>query len=263
MITQLGEETFYIVALAFVYWSYNKKLGRKLAIVVLTSLWINGLVKLLLKMPRPPKNVQKVEVSGYGFPSGHAQGSTTIWGYLSLKIRKYWFYIVSVVLVALISYSRIYLQVHYTQDIIGGITLGIITLLVFEIIDQKLSDKISKMSTIQKLLIPLIYTCILVLVPYILFSSTEDITSLIVITGAIFGITEGFVIEEEKIDLKDCETNKSRILRFVIGLAVVFPVIVILRKVLLGSLLSIFLLYTIIGLLMGLGMPYIFKKLKL
>ena len=262
-ITQLGEEMFYIVALAFVYWSFNKKLGRKLAIVVLTSLWINGLFKFLLKLPRPPESVRKIDVSGYGFPSGHAQGSTTLWGYLSLKIKKNWFYVLSAVLIAMISYSRIYLQVHYVQDIIGGFLLGVATLIVFEFIDKKSTSHVSSFSFLQKLVIPAIFTLVLVSVPYVLFSSSEDIVGMIVIAGALFGITEGFIIEEDKVKLEDCTTTKSRIIRFLIGLAIVIPIMIALRQVLSTTLASVFLFYTIIGLLMGLVVPYIFKKLKL
>ena len=263
VVTQLGEEMFYIVALAFVYWSFNKKLGKKLAIVVLTSLWINGFFKFLLKLPRPPKSVQKIEASGYGFPSGHAQGSTTLWGYLSLKIKKNWFYLFSAILIAMISYSRIYLQVHYIQDIIGGFLLGVATLIAFEYIDRKSTSHLSSVSFLQKLAIPAIFTLILVSVPYILFSSSDDIAGMIVIAGAFFGITEGFIIEEEKVKLNDPTTTKSRIIRFLIGLTIVIPIMIALRQVLSESLTSVFLLYTIIGLLMGLVVPYIFKKLEL
>lgn len=260
-VTQLGEELFYIVALAFVYWSINKKLGRKLAIIVLTSLWINGFFKLLLKLPRPPEAVRKIEVSGYGFPSGHAQGSTSLWGYLSLKIRKYWLYVISAVLVVLISYSRIYLQVHYVQDIIGGSVLGILTIIAFELIDRKSAGFISSRPFLQKLTIPAIYVAILVTVPLVFFLN-EDITGMIVISGAVFGMAEGFIIEEEKIKLEDSKTNRSRIVRFIIGLGIVFPVMIALRQVLSTTLASLFVLYTIIGLLMGLGVPYVFKRLK-
>ena len=260
-VTQLGEELFYIVALAFVYWSLNKKLGRKLAIVVLTSLWINGFFKVLLKLPRPPESVRKIEASGYGFPSGHAQGSTTLWGYLSLKIKKYWLYVVSAVLVSLISYSRIYLQVHYLQDIIGGFILGILTLIVFELIDKKSTEFISNRPLLQKLAIPAIYVATLVMISFAFFFN-EDITGMIIILGAVFGMTEGFVIEEEKVKLEDSKTNKSRIIRFLIGLGIVFPAMIALRQVLSTTVISLFILYTMLGLSMGLGVPYVFKKLK-
>ena len=136
-------------------------------------------------------------------------------------------------------------------------------MIAFEYIDRKSTSHLSSVSFLQKLAIPAIFTLILVSVPYILFSSSDDIAGMIVIAGAFFGITEGFIIEEEKVKLNDPTTTKSRIIRFLIGLTIVIPIMIALRQVLSESLTSVFLLYTIIGLLMGLFVPYIFKKLEL
>lgn len=60
----------------------------------------------------------------YGFVSSHAANSFAA-AILSLGLmRKKWFTIMMLVWASLVSYSRVYLGVHYPGDIIGGAVLG-------------------------------------------------------------------------------------------------------------------------------------------
>jgi undecaprenyl-diphosphatase len=63
----------------------------------------------------------------YGFPSGHAATSMFLALYLSLSISRYRrrFVIILFSWVALFSYSRLYLGVHFPLDIICGYILGL------------------------------------------------------------------------------------------------------------------------------------------
>lgn len=68
---------------------------------------------------------------GSGFPSGHALGSTMVWGGLALVLEAGTFRkrvgIASVV-VGLVSVSRLVLGVHYLVDVLAGIFIGVIAL---------------------------------------------------------------------------------------------------------------------------------------
>jgi membrane-associated phospholipid phosphatase len=66
--------------------------------------------------------------SGYGFPSGHAIGSTVVYGGLALVSdvgtrRRRW--IGAGLLVGLVSLSRVVVGVHYLVDVLVGILVGI------------------------------------------------------------------------------------------------------------------------------------------
>lgn len=62
----------------------------------------------------------------YGFVSSHAANSFAIAVFFSLLIKKQWASVLLLLWATLVSYSRIYLGVHYPGDILGGAILGAI-----------------------------------------------------------------------------------------------------------------------------------------
>ncbi len=62
----------------------------------------------------------------YGFVSSHAANTFGLAAFTSLLFRKRWFTWFIFIWAAVVSYSRIYLGVHYPLDIIGGALLGMI-----------------------------------------------------------------------------------------------------------------------------------------
>ena len=91
--------------------------------------------------------------TSYSYPSGHALGSTILYGFLSyLLATRYpqfsWLiYALAGILIFAIGLSRLYLGVHWSTDIIGGYCIGFlwvmlcITMLrlqkIIKIIEQK------------------------------------------------------------------------------------------------------------------------------
>ena len=63
----------------------------------------------------------------YGFISSHASNTFGLCVFLSLLIRHRGLSLLLLVWASLSTYSRIYLGVHYPGDILGGITVGVIT----------------------------------------------------------------------------------------------------------------------------------------
>lgn len=77
----------------------------------------------------------------YGFVSSHAANSFGLAVFLTLLLKKKWFSWSIIAWAALVSYSRVYLGVHYPGDILGGAVLGTILSLgvywVYRLIEKK------------------------------------------------------------------------------------------------------------------------------
>lgn len=128
-ISDLGSESGYIVLLLAIYLGYDASIGRRVGVYLLLAFTINFHLKELFGTQRPFLVDEEVlrsteEDLGPSFPSGHAQASTVFWGYLATRVRKLWFWILAVVLIALIALTRVYLGVHYPLDVVGGILIG-------------------------------------------------------------------------------------------------------------------------------------------
>lgn len=139
-VTRLGNEGFYLVFLPLVYWNLDRPFGFRLTILFLVSMFTNFVLKDTLQLPRPSgpgiRVPEGAAATGYGFPSGHAQGNTTIWAAIALRYRSPWLTVMACVIVGLVSLSRVYLGVHYPADVLGGIAIGLlVTVLFFRIAD--------------------------------------------------------------------------------------------------------------------------------
>jgi len=133
-VTNLGHEYAYILILLVVYWCVDRRIGHRLALVFLSSMWLNGYLKEIFQTPRPsPDDGVRVLVheASFSFPSGHAQGSMTLWGFLALSLRRPWLWAASAILILLVGVSRIYLGAHFLGDVVGGWLIGALVLAVF------------------------------------------------------------------------------------------------------------------------------------
>ncbi len=126
----------------------NKKIKISLAIDLLGITIINNLLKVIITRDRPNIN-RLVTETGYSFPSGHSITSMVLYGYLIYLIYKYIdnkkikipLIIILSLLIVTIGFTRIYLGVHYTSDVIGGFLLGVAYLIIFIGVSNKYIEK--------------------------------------------------------------------------------------------------------------------------
>ena len=137
-VTWLGSEEFFLLVMPALYWCVNRRLGLGLAVVLITSNALNGLFKLALHLPRPywidPRVRALSSETTYGLPSGHAQHAAAVWGYLAsqaARVRPALAWALALVLIGLISFSRVYLGMHFPLDVAGGWLIGAGLLSVF------------------------------------------------------------------------------------------------------------------------------------
>lgn len=141
-ITFLGRHEFLIPAnLALIaYFLIVKKhkwYSIKVPAVALSSVGLMFILKHLFGRERPLIPLLE-EAKGLSFPSGHALMSITFYGLLIYivyhsvenKAAKWALIIALLVLIQLIGFSRIYLRVHYTTDVMAGFAMGFLWLFI-------------------------------------------------------------------------------------------------------------------------------------
>lgn len=116
------------IALAWLLFRDVKRLGVVLAFAALAGAEFVALLKRDLHVTRPAGG--KAAGLGYSFPSGHSTGSMAIAVVLTyVAVRGHHAHArliatVSAVVVLLVGISRVYLDVHWTSDVLGGWVIG-------------------------------------------------------------------------------------------------------------------------------------------
>jgi undecaprenyl-diphosphatase len=99
---------------------------------------LNQLLKTLFQRVRPDLFPGPFNLTSYSFPSGHSMGSIACYGMLAFigarllrRRRQRILLIISAALLVLcIGFSRIYFDVHYPTDVVGGFLAGAIWLVI-------------------------------------------------------------------------------------------------------------------------------------
>jgi len=111
-------------------------------LLFLTSIFTAATIKILkalIQSPRPISNL--IQETGFSFPSGHTTFAVVFFGLLTYIFtkpkHKIPAIITSTIIIIIIALSRLYLQVHYLTDIIGGLITGTIILTLSILIHKK------------------------------------------------------------------------------------------------------------------------------
>jgi membrane-associated phospholipid phosphatase len=137
----LGTEDLLLLLMPFIYWCVDSGFGARLLFLVVISDFTNGLLKWILHLPRPywvDTRVKALESEvSYGLPSGHTQSATVGWGYLAVRINRWWMWLISVLIIVGVATARVALGMHFVGDVIGGLILGLIVLTAFVLIEPR------------------------------------------------------------------------------------------------------------------------------
>ncbi|MHC5796699.1 phosphatase PAP2 family protein [Lacisediminihabitans sp. FW035] len=116
---------FVVPAIAAVALLFTRGVWAALAVLPLRPVtqWAVEYLKGVFDRPRPPHREIAVSLSAY--PSGHSAVAASLIVVLALLVRHRWFTILGVLYVVAMGYSRLYLNVHWLTDTLGGTALGI------------------------------------------------------------------------------------------------------------------------------------------
>ena len=141
------------VCVLFLIIPKTRKVGLVCACSLLCTYMIdNILLKNLVERIRPYEVVENLHrligaQSDFSFPSGHAGASFAV-AVVMLKELPKKIGIPALVLAVLISFSRLYVGVHYPSDVLAGIVVGTVVALVSCFVYHKILNR-KKVSTEQ------------------------------------------------------------------------------------------------------------------
>ena len=261
--TFLGEETFAILLLIAVYWCWDKRLGEYLLFSLYTAMSVNGLMKDLICRPRPFLNeefsdLRYVKVksllvdtehlsASWSFPSGHSQTAGSIYGSL-MNGRRAWAKIAGIVVILLVMVSRVYLGVHYPTDTIVGAVLGLLCAWVCGLLYRRFY---------QHRILLMGAAVLLSGVMLLVSPSGDSIKTLAMGVGAVAGMW----LEDGLVEFRSANGILGRVLRLVIGFAVIMGIRIGLKALLPDMMWCHALRYGLMGLFGTFVWPWVFTKM--
>ncbi len=264
-ITEFGGTLIYLAIFFILFWGVNKNLARNLFIVYVASNCVNFYAKSIIGRERPPEsNWLLIDASHLSTPSGHAQSSSTFWGYIALKSRRAIMWIISIVIIILVGLSRLYLGVHWFGDILTGWLFGIILLDVVLILETPIKNFASRHNIILIYLGLAILGLVVMLFTEIFLQIEYNFGSP---GGQMIGLGIGFALEEKFVNF-DANNNIDKkwkvILRILIGILLIAIVYLVIYLIIDTDIYWMNALHYIITLVIGIVIwPAIFKKINL
>jgi len=262
-VTFMGEAEFFLLLLPAVFWSVDLAVGARMIFAFLLSTYVNNGLKYLIAHPRPPDldpAVRLASAEGYGLPSGHAQSAVIVWGYLASAFRKTWLWIVALLLILLIGFSRIYLGVHFPTDVLGGWIVGVVFLLAYLALEFRVETWLKRLSLAAQLALTVLVPLVLLL----LFHSGDAPK----VMGAMLGGGVGLVWLVRAVPFRAAGPLWQRVVRFLVGVVILFVIYFGLKAIFPGEGEPLYLAlsavrYALLGLWMSLGAPWLFLRLRL
>lgn len=219
--TLFGEEFIMVAVMGFFYWSYDKRIAKRLCINVMCILALAPMIKNLVFRRRPyfdnPEvicldpvengaDIYDIEAQGFSFPSAHSACAAALYPTLALYIKRNFMGVFAVVIPLLVGISRFCLGVHYPTDVFAGWAIGLLVAIAV----SKLTESVKNED--------LLYVILLVLgSPGLFYCSTTDYYTGY---GLFAGCVAAFIFESKYVNFNMTRKPLYMVLRPVIGIAV-------------------------------------------
>lgn len=138
LITQLGDETAFLVIALILFWCVDKYRGYYVLSVGFIGTLLNQFMKLFFRIPRPwvldPEftilEQAREGAGGYSFPSGHTQSAVGTFGAIAYTTKNRWIRIAAIAVAVLVPFSRMYIGVHTPADVIVAAAMAVALIII-------------------------------------------------------------------------------------------------------------------------------------
>lgn len=235
-VTQLGEETAFLVIALIVFWCVDKKKGYYVMSVGFLGTMANQIVKLACRVPRPwvldPDftilEQAREAATGYSFPSGHTQTAVGTFGCLAATTQKKWWRWVCILLAFLVGFSRMYVGVHTPSDVLVG--AGMACALVWLLKKPVLSGEKKQMKTVIAVMLA-VSVLFLLYVSFWNFPMDMDTHNMesgtknaYTMLGCLVGVAIVYLVDEKWLHFPEKAVWWVQIIKVVVGLLLVLAV---------------------------------------
>jgi undecaprenyl-diphosphatase len=237
LLTRFGEEIFFICTFLILYWCLGYNKAFKFAFFYVCSVLINGVIKAIVKRPRPWMASNTVEnklpASGLSFPSGHSQSVSAISTFVVYDIyknknNKKWLkitaLIIAIILCLTVGFTRLYLGQHYLTDVLAGLTLGVALMLLLNFIVAKIPENLKNKINLEIVLAILSLIMLLAVVIVGMFDlglSYKTTLKLFRYAAMAIGVSLGYILSKRTI-VEVYETIFIKLIKVAIGFVVTF-----------------------------------------
>ena len=242
--TFLGRIEFYLILIPFIYWAVDRRIGVRTLLILIYTDFIASSFKLLLHEPRPywvgDVKVLSTETS-YGIPSSHSSDSLAVGGYLMKQIKQNWARWLIGIVIFFVAFSRLYLGVHFPQDVLFGWLIGFVMLWGVAKWETMLRDWLDERPLSTQVVLGFVDSLGFVLIGFIIrfiVSGTPDpvewssfstdarnVNQFITLAGAAFGTYTGYALMRKyaRFNAKGNWTKRGiRYLLGIVGLLVLY-----------------------------------------
>lgn len=235
LITQLGEETAFLVIALIVFWCVDKRKGYYLMAVGFAGTIINQFLKLWFRIPRPwvlDPNFTILEqareaATSYSFPSGHTQMAVGTFGCLAVTTKKKPVAITCIILAVLVAFSRMYIGVHTPADVLTSVAIACLLIVMLRPVATGWGEKQMK-AVLAGLLI--LTVGLLLFVEYYPLGEVDahnlesGMKNVYTMHGCLIGMAVVYLAERKYVNFDTKAVWWAQLLKVILGLGVVLLV---------------------------------------
>ena len=244
-----GRPEFLLLLGLTVYWCIDARTGVRLGLLLLGGGALGGILKLGFHAPRPYWVDTRVQPlageTGYGMPSSHTLNAWSVAPWLGGKIRRGWGLGIGILIAIGISVSRVELGVHFPGDVLAGFLAGITVWFLVDAGIRYLGPVLARAGFWTQCLAAAAASILVLLLQSVILArlsgtadpaawaanaariniiNPRDPNPIISLAGLILGMGIGLACKNRWAPFAAGGTLGKRILRFLLGLAVMLMI---------------------------------------